>query len=96
MQCNFNENKDLDDLLKLQAEWNKFIQGNEEIAYAAWVITPLYRSASDFTNDLAWLGVSPSWTTFGKGYELWYQEAGKLAAKFNDVYTCDTRQMFAA
>ena len=43
MQCNFNENKDLDDLMKLQAVWNKFIQGNEEIAYAAWVITPLYR-----------------------------------------------------
>ena len=53
---------------------------------AAWVITPLYRSASDFTNDIAWLGASPSWTAFGKGYQAWFEEAGRLAEKFNDVY----------
>ena len=95
MQCNFNENKDMDDLMKLQGEWKKFIEGNDEISYAAWVITPLYRSASDFTNDIAWLGASPSWTAFGKGYQAWFEEAGRIAEKFNDVYTCDTRQMFA-
>ena len=96
LQCNFNDNKDINDLNKLKAEWNKFVQENDDVSYASWIVTPMFRSASDFTNDISWLGVSPSWTAFGKAYDAWYEKAGRLAAKFDDVYTCDTQQMFAA
>ncbi len=96
LQCNFNENKDIDDLNKLKGEWNKFVQENDDVTYASWIVTPMYRSASDFTNDIAWLGVSPNWTSFGSGYDAWFNKAGKLASKFNDVYTCATQQLFAA
>lgn len=96
LQCNFNGNKDIDDLNKIKDEWNDFVQDNEDVSYASWIITPMFRSASDFTNDIAWLGVSPNWTAFGKAYDAWYDKAGDIAAKFDRVYTCDTQQLFAA
>ena len=96
LQCNFNGNKDVDDLYKLQEEWTSFVTESEDVDYASWLITPMFRSASDFTNDIGWLGISPSWSAFGKGYDAWFDRAGDIAEKFNKVYTCDTQQLFAA
>ena len=96
LQFIFIGNKDVDDLYKLQEEWTSFVNENEDVAYASWLITPMYRSASDFTNDIGWLGVSPSWSAFGKAYDAWFDRAGDIAEKFNKVYTCNTQQLFAA
>ena len=73
------QQEDVDDLYKLQEEWTSFVNENEDVAYASWLITPMYRSASDFTNDIGWLGVSPSWSAFGKAYDAWFDRAGDIA-----------------
>ena len=96
LQCNFNGNKDVEDLYKIQDEWSAFVEESEDVSYASWLVTPMFRSASDFTNDIGWLGISPNWTAFGKAYDAWFDRAGKIAEKFDKVYTRDSQQLFAA
>ena len=94
-QCTFNGNKDIDDFMNLIDDWNEVLDSNEEYSYSGWVLTPQYRTESDFSFDFAWLGVSNNWSEFGGIYDVWLKEAGPLAAKFDKIRTCKTQTLFA-
>ena len=95
-QCNFKGNKDMDDFMSHIDEWNEFLDAHNDSPYAGWVLTPHYRTASDFSFDFGWLGGSSSWKSFGEIYDAWMEKAPKLAEKFDRVRSCDTQTVFAA
>ena len=95
-QCNFKGNKDMDDFMSHIDEWNDFLDAHSDSPYVGWVLTPHYRTASDFSFDFGWLGGSNTWESFGAIYDAWMEKAPKLAAKFDRVRSCDTQTIFAA
>ena len=95
-QCNFNGNNDMEDFMRHIDEWNDFLNEYSEYPYAGWVVTPHYRSAGDNSFDFGWLGGSNSWSSFGKIYDIWFEEAAALGAKFDKIRTCNTQTIFAA
>tara|TARA_X000000368_G_scaffold94391_1_gene72242 strand:- start:399 stop:1172 length:774 start_codon:yes stop_codon:yes gene_type:complete len=95
-QCNFKDNKDMDDFMSHIDEWNNFLDKHSEHPYSGWVLSPHYRTASDYSFDFGWLGVSDSWSNYGKIYDAWLSEARKLGAKFDKVRSCETQTLFAA
>ena len=88
--CNFEKGKDMDDLLKVAAEWDKWVDVNQSNDYAAYVLRPVISTAADFPYDYFWLGVSKNHETMGQGADEWMENGGKLAAKFDSVAPCDT------
>ena len=94
-QCSFNGNKDMDDFMNLIDDWNEVLDANSDYSYSAWVLSPQYRSESDFSFDFGWLGVSNNWSDFGNIYDVWLKEAGPLAAKFDKIRSCKTQNLFA-
>ena len=95
-QCNFNEKKDMDDFLNLIGEWNDLLDDHSEYPYSGWVLTPQYRTSSDFSFDFAWVGVSDSWSNFGNIYDVWLEKGAKLGAKFEKIRSCKTQNLFAS
>ena len=95
-QCDFNGRNDMEDFMKHIDEWNDFLNKHSEYPYAGWVVTPHYRSAGDNSFDFGWLGASNSWSSFGKIYDIWFEEAAALGAKFDKIRTCNTQTIFAA
>ena len=48
IQCNFQDGKDMDDAMKVISEWNDYGDENFSEPYSAWILTPVYRTNSDF------------------------------------------------
>ena len=40
--CDFNEGKDMDDLLKVTEKWDKWLNKNGSVAYTGLVLSPYY------------------------------------------------------
>ena len=51
LQCNFQDGKDMDDVMKVISEWNNYGDANFSEPYNAWIFTPVYRTNSDFDFD---------------------------------------------
>ena len=41
LQCNFQNGKDMDDVMKVISEWNEFGDENFSAPYSAWIFTPV-------------------------------------------------------
>ena len=59
----YAKNKDMDDLLKTAAAWDVWADDNFPAAYAAYVLSPVVTTGSDFPFDIVWLGVSKNQQT---------------------------------
>ena len=88
--CSFEKGKDMDDLLKVTAEWDKWIDSSDSKAYAAYVMQPVINTGADFPYDYFWLGVAKNHEALGKSADEWMKKGGKIAAKFDAVAPCDT------
>jgi hypothetical protein len=82
--CNFNDGKDLADLEKVTARFNKWADKNDP-GYAAWMMFPNLHSGVGF--DFGWLGSWPSGADFGKGTDA-FMQADDMIAAFNEVVDC--------
>ena len=54
-QCNFENNKDMDDFLKHIPAWNELLDEYSQFPYSGWVLVPHYRTASNFDFDFGTL-----------------------------------------
>jgi len=88
--CSFEKGKDMDDLLKVTAEWDKWIDSSDSKAYAAYVMQPVINTGADFPYDYFWLGVARNHEALGQSADEWMKKGGKIAAKFDAVAPCDT------
>ena len=88
--CNFEKGKDMDDLLKVTAEWDKWIDTSESNPYSAYIMQPVISTGADFPYDYFWLGVGQNHQAMGESADEWMKNGGKIAAKFDAVAPCDT------
>ena len=88
--CSFEKGKDMGDLLKVTAEWDKWIDSSDSKAYAAYVMQPVINTGADFPYDYFWLGVAKNHEALGQSADEWMKKGGKIAAKFDAVAPCDT------
>jgi len=95
-QCNFENNKDMDDFLKHIPAWNELLDEYSQFPYSGWVLVPHYRTASNFDFDFGWLGVSDSWKNFGAIYDAWFESGSDLSKKFDRVRSCKTQTIFGS
>ena len=93
--CNYNKGQDRDDLDKVIAGWNKWMDESGSEPYSAWIYTAFYGSP-EYSFDLAWLGVWPDGKAMGKGTDQWLGGGGEHAAAFDKVLTCDVHSNFAS
>ena len=91
--CNFSENKDMDDLMRVVKEWNKYAD-TSGTDYSAWVLTPYYFNTSQ-THDIYWIGFSSDFEEMAKASESMLTEEGiKINDKFNAVVPCDEHSLW--
>ena len=88
--CSFEKGKDMDDLLKVTTEWDKWIDTSDSKAYDAYVMQPVINTGSDFPYDYFWLGVAKNHEAMGQSSDEWMKKGSKIAAKFDAVAPCDT------
>ena len=69
--CSFEKGKDMDDLLKVTAEWDKWIDTSDSKAYDAYVMQPVINTGSDFPYDYFWLGVAKNHEAMGQSSDEW-------------------------
>ena len=77
LQCNFQNGKDMDDVMKVISEWNEFGDENFSAPYSAWIFTPVYRTNSDYDFDFMFVGFTNSIGEMGKVQDDW--QAGGLS-----------------
>ena len=80
--CNFSDNKDLGDLLRVTKEWNSYVD-KTGLVYSAWVLTPYYFNNSE-EYDMYWIGFSTSFEEMANDVMI-TNEGQKIQAKFDQV-----------
>ena len=91
--CNFSENRDMNDLMRVVKEWNKY-SDTTGTNYSAWVLTPYYFNSSE-THDIYWIGFSSDFEEMGRASEVMLTEEGsKINDKFNSVVPCDEHSLW--
>jgi hypothetical protein len=80
VQCKFNAGKGFEDLERVVAKWNKYMdqsvaEGNPD--YTAYLLTPYMVNESEIDLDFVWLGM---WSNFSdlRGITQYFSEASKL------------------
>jgi hypothetical protein len=92
--CNYNDGKGREDLDKVNAEWNAWMDKKGHDDYTAFLMTPQFVGEWNF--DVAWIGVARDGHAFGKGADSWMSEGGDVAEKFNDVITCSSHSAYVS
>jgi len=69
--CHFRDGKTMKDLETVAAKFRVFANDND-VNYAAWILTPHYQTGLDL--DVAWLGAWPSADAFGVSMEKWMKD----------------------
>ena len=89
--CSFEKGKDMDDLLKVTAEWDKWIDSSDSKAYAAYVMQPVINTGADFPYDYFWLGVAKNHEALGQSADEWmkkrWENSGKIRCSCSLRYT---------
>ncbi len=84
--CDYRDGKGMQDLLDVAKTFDKWATDNDA-QYAAWIITPEFRTAEDGF-DVGWIGSWPSGAAMGSGLDTWVSKGGKVAAAFDKVIDC--------
>lgn len=93
IQCKFEEGKDMDDVMKVISEWNDFGDKNFSSPYSAWILTPIFVSESDFTNDFVFLGFADSLANIGQAQDAFQVGAAKIGAKWEKATDCSGQSL---
>ena len=88
LQCNFQNGKDMDDVMKVISEWNEFGDENFSAPYSAWIFTPVYRTNSDYDFDFMFVGFTNSIGEMGKVQDDWQAGGQKIEEKWARVTDC--------
>ena len=89
--CNFVDGKDMEDLQKVNAKFNKWADKNMA-DYSAWIMMPNLHSGVDY--DFGWLGSWSSGASFGKGVDA-FMQANDMQDAFAEVIDCSSRHVMA-
>ena len=92
--CSYKDRKGPDDLEKVIAGWNEYMDEQGADSYGAMVITPNYYGQDTF--EVGWLGYWPSQEAMGAGMDNYRATGKKIAASFDAVLDCDTHSHFAS
>ncbi len=92
--CSFNEGQTMDDLMRVTADWNAWMDAEGQDDYWAVTLMPLYHSTEiDF--DIAWVGGWPDGATMAAGTEFWITKGGEHQKAYERVVDCDEHVNFA-
>ena len=92
--CNFLDGKDADDLDRVIAKWNTWMDENNSPEYSAFLLTPIFHS-DQITFDIAWVGLNPDGATMGAGMEFWLTQGKEMREEFFKVLDCNVHTNFA-
>jgi len=88
-QCQLNDGKGMDDVAKVDAAWNKWMQaGNVSVAYNSWRMVPVFQNKKDFDFTHGWIGFASNYEDMGTIQDEWVAGGEKLQAKFDAVEDC--------
>ena len=93
IQCSFEDGKDMDDAMRVISEWKKYGDDNFGAPYSAWVLTPIFRSNSDFTNDFIFLGFADSLANLGKAQDDFQRGALMIGERWEKVTNCSGQSL---
>tara|TARA_Y100001936_G_scaffold180212_1_gene177144 strand:- start:1031 stop:1798 length:768 start_codon:yes stop_codon:yes gene_type:complete len=93
LQCNFSDGKDMDDVMKVLEDW-KDISDENQYAYNAWTLTPLYYSESDVPFDFGWMGYTPNMEEMGRVQDSFQEVGQSVMNKWNRVTDCSGQSLF--
>jgi hypothetical protein len=93
--CNFNEGRDMDDLVAASNRFNTWADQNGATDYTAIIMTP-YLFSDQVTFDALWLGAWPNGTAMGAGEAKWLATGGQVRAAFEAAADCGSHALFAA
>jgi len=92
--CNFLKGKDMDDLDKVTAKWNAWMDETGQTDYLAVTLTPQFNDPGlDF--EVGWMGGWPSGKSMGEGMHLQANDGVDILAKFDKVVDCGLHAGFA-
>ncbi len=92
--CNFLKGKGMDDLDKVTAKWNAWMDDNDKNNYTAVTLTPQFNDP-ELAFDVAWLGAWPDGKA-GEGLHEQLNESKAVIAEFYQVLDCGVHVSFAA
>lgn len=92
--CTYNDGMGREDLDEVNAEWNEWMDENDQNDYIAFLMTPQFFGELNF--DVAWIGVARDGHAFGKGTDLWQSAGGEVAEKFNEVVSCSSHSAYVS
>lgn len=92
--CNFKDGQGMDDLNKVIARWNKWMDKTDESGYQALIMTPNF--VGEFAFAVYWIGVAKDGPSMGKALDAWRNEDQGLGTAFFDVIDCASHTNFAS
>ena len=92
--CTYNDGMGREDLDEVNAEWNEWMDENDQNDYIAFLMTPQFFGELNF--DVAWIGVARDGHAFGKGTDLWHSEGGEVAEKYDEVMSCSSHSAYVS
>jgi hypothetical protein len=95
--CQFNEGKDMADLMAWTEEWTDVIDALPDDGYNAWVMTPMFSSTMSAV-DFLWVGAWPDYKNMGAGFDGFFngEEGSASFAKFVEISTCEQHVLFSS
>lgn len=94
LACNYNDGKNMDDLLRATGRWNSWMDNQNQDTYWAYILVPVYHS-SEIDFDVAWVGGWKDGATMGASNEFWITKGESMQAEFAKVVTCNIHTNFA-
>lgn len=91
--CNWVGGAGMDDLDRVIAAWNRWMDQNDQNDYAAFVLTPHFTAAS-FEYDVGWFGVWRNGDALA-GEQLWLTQGASINEDFGEVVDCPLHQAMA-
>ena len=88
LQCQFEEGKDMDDVMKVLDEWNEYADENFREDFSAWVLTPVFVSSNDFDLDFVFLGFADSLRSIGVVEDDFRDGGQKIGEKWEKATNC--------
>ncbi len=83
--CSYNEGKDLDDLLQVAKDWDKWADREIPEAGFAFVLSPYLVDSANGHSDIYWVNLNPTFESMGSAMDEWVAKGGKYLKRFNEV-----------
>ena len=93
--CNYREDQGRQDLDKVIAKWNDWMNSNNSAPYSAWILTPMFASTNT-PADFVWLGAWQNGKEMGASLQTWAEKGDDLMAEFDEVMDCMEHSNFAS